>query len=518
MSRILESKWYCAFLSGILLGLSFPPFDLPFLAILGFALLFQLTVISQSYRELASMSFLSFLIWNTIVSYWLMMASLGAGLAAITANSLLMIIPLGMMRFILRRFENGMFNIFVVSFIWVFYEFLHHRWELSWPWLTLGNAWSNYPELIQYISFTGFLGISFWTVFVAAFLFYFINDSTKTYLIGGITALLIFPLLSVLKTAFYVPPLDPPTMEVAVIQPNFDSYNRFGGYQSQSRALDEIMAVSDSTRTEKTELIIWPENSIDTNVRLYSRTTNRIADSARVWDSNMMVGSGFVKEYVDELPEIYREDNDFKYNIFNSSIFITPNSDRSVYEKHNLVPVVERFPFANFLSNIDRLGMFKWDEITGFGKGREANNFTVDSNFITPGLVCYDSVFPHWVGEFVRGGASFITIITNDGWWGDTSGHHQHFAYARLRAIEFDRWVIRSANNGFSGIIAPDGSVKVKTNYWERTGFTYQIESKRSKTFYARYGDWLALFGGLLSVLVWLYGYFKDPMKSVSQS
>jgi apolipoprotein N-acyltransferase len=375
--------------------------------------------------------------------------------------------------------------------------------------------------MIRYISITGTLGISFWVVLSSGFLFYLVNDNDRRYLIGGLLALLIFPAWSLLLKAFYVPPLEPPKLEVAIIQPNFDSYYRFGGYRSQAEALDVIFEVSDSVRTNQTGLIIWPENSIDSNVRLYSRITNRIADSARVWGSDFLVGSGFVKEYVDEesLPVIYRQDEDFKYNIYNSSIFVNRKTERDFYEKRSLVPMVERVPFADFLAKIDRLGMFDWGSITGFGKGFVPTNFTVNPQFITPGLVCYDSVFPGWVRDFVRGGATFITIITNDGWWGNTSGHHQHFAYARLRAIEFDRWVTRAANNGISGVIAPDGSVVEKTEYWERTGINASVEAKRSRTFYSKYGDWFPMGGGIIAVLIWFYGYVKDPVrKTVSQS
>src|SRR5699024_3395289 len=108
-------------------------------------------------------------------------------------------------------------------------------------------------------------------------------------------------------------------------------------------------------------------------------------------------------------------------------------------------------------------------------------------------LICYDSVYPGWVRQFVQKGAGFVSIITNDGWWGHSSGHLQHFAYARLRAIALQRWVVRSANNGISGIIAPDGSVKVQTDYWTRTAFRHEVRILHELTFYARWGDWLAI-------------------------
>ena len=129
------------------------------------------------------------------------------------------------------------------------------------------------------------------------------------------------------------------------------------------------------------------------------------------------------------------------------------------------------------------------------------------SGFISPGLVCYDSVFPSWNRAFVRDGAQILTIITNDGWWGNSSGHLQHFAYARLRAIEFRRWVVRSANNGTSGIISPDGSVQHKTDYWTRTSFIADVPLRNDLSFYTRYGDWLSMLCFFLVLLSVGYGW-----------
>jgi apolipoprotein N-acyltransferase len=105
----------------------------------------------------------------------------------------------------------------------------------------------------------------------------------------------------------------------------------------------------------------------------------------------------------------------------------------------------------------------------------------------------------------VHEGAGFLTIITNDGWWGDSAGHKQHFAYARLRAIEQRMWIARSANNGISGIISPDGKVQKKTEYWTEDAFTFTIYNSDHQTFYNRFGDWLGYLS-LISVVFGLIG------------
>ena len=196
------------------------------------------------------------------------------------------------------------------------------------------------------------------------------------------------------------------------------------------------------------------------------------------------------------------------YNYFNATLFVRSDGSISDYEKANLVPIVERIPFVEQLAAIDVFDWVDWGSIAGFGKGKTPDMLETPA-FTSPGLICYDSVYPSWIRKFVLNDASFITIITNDGWWGDTSGHLQHFAYARLRAIEFDRWIARSANNGISGIIAPNGKVIKETDYWVRTGFVSNIYNRDTETFYTRFGNWLPISCLLLTGGFWLLFYFR---------
>ncbi|MDZ7756047.1 apolipoprotein N-acyltransferase [Rhodohalobacter sp.] len=196
------------------------------------------------------------------------------------------------------------------------------------------------------------------------------------------------------------------------------------------------------------------------------------------------------------------------YNYFNAALFFNADGSISDYEKANLVPVVERLPFVEFFNAVDVFGWVDWGRIQQFGKGNSPDMLETPQ-FKTPGLICYDSVYPSWIREFVRNEASFITIITNDGWWGNTSGHHQHFAYARLRAIEFDRWVARSANNGISGIIAPNGEIIQQNGV---SGFEQDLPVRfitdSTQTSYTRFGDWLPIL--CLSLVVGFGAFFAS--------
>ncbi len=516
MIKILNNNWALSLLAGLLLALSFPPVDLSFLSIPAFMLLLRLADRSDSFKQTAYYSYAGFVFWNLLTTYWLMIASGIAGVAAILANSVLMTIPLCLMRYFDKKLDKPVLISLLQTAAWVSYEYLHHNWDLAWPWLSIGNAWSDQISIIQYISITGHLGITFWVVFTAALAYQTVRYRTKTLAITTIASLLLLPSLSLIWFAIDTPELSADkTANVLVVQPNHDSYLDYGGMSGNGEVLDSLFSITSKFKTNETELIVWPENAIDRAVQMDNYTIKRIADSAETWETSFIVGAGVVQYYdANDAPELHHNTgNGQKYNVFNSSIFIEPSGFASRYDKANLVPIVERIPFVNFLNAIDVFGWFDWGNLAGYGKGTSPDMLET-SSFITPGLVCYDSVYPGWTREFVNEGADFLTIITNDGWWGNTSGHRQHFAYARLRAIEFDRWIVRSANNGTSGIILPDGTVQYKTDYWVRTAFNARIQVKDTQTFYARFGDWLSYLCLFLTFGAWGFLLFGNKFSS----
>lgn len=516
MNNWLSNKWVASGIAGLLLTLSFPPVNLSFLSIPAFILLFRFADECDSYKQTAYYTYFGFLIWNIGTTYWLMMASALAGIAAILANSVLMTIPLALARFFSRKYSSPFLIALLQASAWVAYEFLHHHWDLAWPWIAIGNAWANHVSLIQYISITGHLGISFWVVFTAALAVQTLKYRTKTLLTGTSISLLALPLLSLIYFGWQELPSDHKSVtNVAVIQPNHDSYLDYGGMSGAWEVLDSLFSITQKVKTEETQLIVWPENAIDKPIMFDSATSQRIADSAKAWNTDFIVGTGLFTIY-DEEPDLYRGTiNGQPYNVFNSSLFIEADGSKSRYDKANLVPIVERFPFLPFFTTVDVFGWVDWGRQSGFGKGTTADMLETEA-YSTPGLVCYDSVYPSWTREFVENGADFITVITNDGWWGNSSGHLQHFAYARLRAIEFDRWIVRSANNGTSGIIRPDGTIEQKTDYWVRTGFISTIPNLSSKTIYARFGDWLSYLTLILTLFGFIVGRFRKRAVSTS--
>lgn len=512
MKHWLENKWAVSITAGVLLGLSFPPVNLSFLSFPAFILFFHLANTTDSYKQLAYYSYAGFVVWNLIGTYWLMMATVPAGIAAILANSVLMTIPLCLAKYFSRKSSSPLLIALLQASAWIGYEFLHHHWDLSWTWLAIGNAWSNWTGIIQYISATGFLGISFWVVLTSSLTYQLIISKRRSLAYATLTVFLIFPIWSLFL--YSTDDLDSNSQEpvnVTIIQPNHDSYEEYAGMSGLTEVVDSLISLTERTINPETQLIIWPENAIDGAIFADSRTSYRIADSVRSWNTPLITGTGLFKTYPPDTDELYRgiyPGSELPYNYFNATLIFNADGSISDYEKANLVPVVERLPFVKFFDAIDVFGLVDWGSIQQFGKGSSPDMLETPQ-FNTPGLICYDSVYPSWIREFVRDDASFITIITNDGWWGNTSGHYQHFAYARLRAIEFDRWVARSANNGISGIIAPDGEIIQQTGYWVRIGITGQVYNRSTQTFYTRFGDWLPISSLILVFSFWGFFRFK---------
>ena len=111
--------------------------------------------------------------------------------------------------------------------------------------------------------------------------------------------------------------------------------------------------------------------------------------------------------------------------------------------------------------------------------------------------------------DYVRAGADLLTIITNDGWWKDTPGYHQHLAYASLRAIETRRTIARSANTGISAFIDPLGNITQPTSWWQPAVIQQELSLYKGITFYTIYGNYIGRLAAFIAAILFFYGVAK---------
>ena len=299
------------------------------------------------------------------------------------------------------------------------------------------------------------------------------------------------------------------TITVGIVQPNFDSHQPLSGFKTEMQPLQVLLSITDSLYSPSQDLIVWPENAIEGYIPShYGNSLSRaVLDSTRKWQVPIISGATFLKFFNDEkTPPLVRYSiNDTPYLYYNSGVLFRPDGSADAYKKNKLVPIVERIPFLDWLHHIP-MPWFEWNKIGWYAKGRTPNALSING-ISTPTMVCYDSIFSDLIRTMIQKNnqPGFLTIITNDGWWGHTSGHIQHFQYAQLQAIIFRKWIVRSANNGISGIIREDGTVAKKTDYWVRTAFDYTIPLHYEETFFVRYGNLPAWFALLMTGMSFIF-------------
>ena len=445
--------------------------------------------------------YISFLIFNFTTTFWVEKASpaFGEGLFAVLCNSLFMSIVLYFFH-ICKKNIKLISPLFFLSFFWVLFEILHFNWELNWPWLTLGNAFSELPSWIQWFSYTGVLGGSLWVILINyciynIYVFYLDFGHVQIKKLIYILFLIIIPISCslILSLSFKY---SGKKINVLVAQTNLDPNTKF---ENQSWKFEKKLFYDLTNNvTDSIDYVIFPETYLSTQFTLindkpiqYNR--NQIAHIIRMVEKyknlNIILGAT-IDHFLDGQ----------KIKKYNSVLQI--NSDSlSYYHKSKLVPGAEQLPFRNYLK------YFFKDNFLSLAGG--AGNLSVQDSISLiefndnkiASLVCYESVFPNHVREFIDKGAQAIFIITNDGWWGDSQGRKQHNSYARIRAIENRRYVVRSANTGISSVINPLGYFEKIIDPNKTDTFITPISLLSSKTFYVKYGN-ILIFIYLAVVLV----------------
>ena len=139
------------------------------------------------------------------------------------------------------------------------------------------------------------------------------------------------------------------------------------------------------------------------------------------------------------------------------------------------------------------------------GYDNERKNFKSFNNFYLSPIICYESVYGEYVTEYTRSGSKLFAIITNDGWWDVSEGHKQHLSYAKLRAIENRRNIVRSANTGVSSIINYRGEIEDSIEYGEEGFINTNVGLIEEETFYVNYGDYIFRISLFFFIIIGLH-------------
>ena len=415
---------------------------------------------------------------------------------------------------------------------WTGYEYLHQTWDLAFPWMNLGNGFAQSHYLIQWYEYTGVYGGTYW-IFMSNILIFetwlaFRSGAAKrrkVVLAARSIAHAFIPILISLIIYYTYKEKSNPA-NIVVVQPNIDPYDKFGKLLA-SKQIQSLIRLSDSLGQANTEYFIWPETAIskDTEEKSIREDSNFITIQnflSRYKNGNVLSGIESFSLYDSAKTSSARYDERSRqfYDVFNSAILIENSPKVQFYHKSKLVPGVEQTPFSNALSFLKPAFAAFGGSSGSYGKQDEPSVFYSQSGIGAAPVICYESIWGEYVADYVKKGAQFIAIITNDAWWGNTSGKNQHLLYAKLRAIETRRWVARSANTGISAFINQRGDIVQQTEWWVSSSLKEDINLNEELTFYVKHGDYIAITGCLGSAIfgiMLLLGLFrKQKLKKPS--
>lgn len=349
---------------------------------------------------------------------------------------------------------------------------------LTFVWLPLGNAGIDMGIPMRLAPLVGVYGLSFIFVMMNVAVAFLVLRRPRR----EIAWLLILPGLYLLPG---LPDGDQPQHTAVVVQPNIKE-NQEWTVESTERTVRSLGMLSlehASSSKVSPEIILWPEVPAPF---YYSDPDFRkqVEELARVTKTSFLFGGvGFTPER----------------RPLNSAFMLDSGGNYVArYDKVNLVP------FGEFVPSI-----FWWikkisGEAGNFEPGKERIVFPGRSGRIGA-FICYESVFPHFVREFVAGGAGVLVNLSNDGYFGGLAAREQHLLVARMRAAENRRWLIRATNDGITATVDPAGRIANRVAPDKRLSAKMRFSYLSEKTPYTKYGDWFVwtcLVAGLLACLI----------------
>jgi apolipoprotein N-acyltransferase len=471
-------------LSGVLLAASWPPLPLGFLAFI--ALIRPLDIISgKPFGKAFKSGYLFSFVYYLFSLYWIGWVTIPGTLAAMAIISLYSAFIFALYACVYRF--NRMIAMILFPLLWIGMEYFRTLLEIAFPWSNLSYTQGSYTPFLQICEYVGDLGISLIIVIVNILLWRAWRRHRR---LRKAVLVLIAGLLVAIPTVYgtiilsNAGPVNSGSIHVALLQgdidletkwdPNKKDYN-FAVYDSLSKA------------AAPADLLVWPETAAPAYLLGNHLLAGKVSATAREVECPMLVGM-LDFNYID----------DSTVETFNAAVQFDPSGRfRKPFHKNKLVPFAETVPYGHYIPWLANLSM-GWSD---FEHGRELRIY--DNEFGSYGtLICYEVIFPEIINKYVSDGADFLVNITNDTWYGYSSGPFQHAGMPAFRAIENRLWIARAANSGFSFFVDKYGRVYNKSRLYERVIMHGMVSPVEGRTFFNRTGPVIGKLGLLLIGIV----------------
>jgi len=498
------NRWWLPLVCGLLYALPHPPFNsmlhpiftpMPLLAFTAMIpLLFFATrqprrkALIHSYLYCVALT-LGQYYWIGFVTaegYWILIL-IGVVLIALGFGAYAFIAALAY-RFFAARLPR--FCVIVYPAVWTLIEYGRTMTDLAFPWSYTGYSAAGILPLAQFASFTGIWGLSYLVVLGNVVIWELLRavrakeNIRQKWLIAGVWAALTIGIFIWGIFRLHIDhTVDSKTVKVALTQSYMDQFNW------KSNSLDTAITISDSmvrvAAKSNPDVIIFPESAL----LCYLDRRPDIKRQVLSWvnDTKIPIIAGSL--HWENAASGLRDD----YDVYNT-VFLADSGKLTPYHKIMLVPFSEAMPFAMRFPILSRVKL-----LSGFKRGNEETLFRVNENIEAAPYICYEIIFPSFVRRRLTESTNLLVNVTNDGWFGRSSGPYQHAAMAQMRSIENGITLARSANSGISMFVDPYGRILSKSRLYTREIITGNIPTFRIITFYTRFGDWFVTFCAILT-------------------
>lgn len=478
-----------AIISGLLLTLSFPPFDMFFIAWVAWIPLwvalqhdgwkrgFKLGYITGFIFTLTSLNWIAN---NSGTNFWIASASMMGSVAYLSLwFGLFGLIIAGAGR------KLGTRGLWFAPAFWVSVEFMYsyHGYTLAFPWLSLAMTQNFALPVQQLAEYGGIYAISFWVVVLNTILFQLefgkLTVRTQQLVWGILGFIIVGTFIFGLVRMKVVSEMGTSSIRVGIIQTNLDPHQKWNR-KMKTKHVEAILAQSRKAIQDSARVIIWPESAIPAHLHYYPQFDRKIRNLTEQNAVSVLAGA------------LHHEEKNNDYQFFNSAFFYSPGMPVAIYSKQGLVPFAERIPLVETFPSLATLNFGQ----ANFQPGRESVVYPMGSREEVTDLgtlICYESADPYIFRTFIDNGADLMSIITNDAWLGRSPGPYQHLAAGRLRAIEHRISVARAAQTGVSAMILPSGRIVESIPLGMKGEIIYDAPLGLKRTFYSKHGNAFAL-------------------------
>jgi len=408
---------------------------------------------------------------------------------------------------IVRRSWNVTTALLCSPLLWVAVEFARDR-VTGFPWDLLGYAQVDNLALTRIASWTGVFGLS---LLIAAVNMLWVMPAAKLRSRTTRSLLLLAAVLSVAATwlQFKEAPLSPAQTDASAVLVQ-ENLSVGVGAQQQSR---DAMLASFATLSQHPAFPQHAGVSAAPNIVLWPESPASFYDSDPAYRDFMekLAQSTVTPILADDLAVGPRNPNG-SYSLYNSAtLFREDGSYGGRYDKMHLVPFGEYVPYKPLFFFVGHL-------LDGLPFIPGTKRVVFDDRGRTYGVfICYESIFGDEVRQFVQQGAQVLVNLSDDGWYGDSSAPWEHLDMARMRAIENNRWLLRSTNTGVTASIDPYGRVVDQMPRHTRGALLARFSFIDGTTFYTRHGDWIAWLCAILTAVLIAAGLLRSRRQAAAQ-